>query len=62
FTREKVRKKIAFLEDPNSKEVFKDYINLSKYTHHSLKGYCEASKMKTYNITHTYIAQSKVLT
>ncbi|MHA1720776.1 MAG: hypothetical protein ACTSXK_14745, partial [Promethearchaeota archaeon] len=49
FTREKVRKKIAFLEDPNSKEVFKDYINLSKYTHHSLKGYCEASKMKTYN-------------
>ena len=26
-----------------------DYINLSKYTHPSLKGYCEASGMKTYN-------------
>jgi len=49
FTREKVRKKVSFLEDPNSKEVFIDYINLSKYTHPSLKGYCEASEMKTYD-------------
>jgi len=49
FTREKVRKKIAFLEDPKSKVVFMDYINLSKYTHPSLKGYCEASGMKTYD-------------
>ncbi|QEE16111.1 hypothetical protein DSAG12_01940 [Promethearchaeum syntrophicum] len=49
FAREKVRKKVAFLEDPNSKEVFMDYINLSKYTHPSLKGYCEASEMKTYD-------------
>ena len=49
FTREKVEKKTAYLEDPNSQKVFMDYINLSKYTHPSLIKYCKAVEMKTYN-------------
>lgn len=48
FTREKERKKIEFLENPNSIKVFEDYINLSKYTHPSLIKHCKAARMHNY--------------
>ena len=46
FTREKENKKIAYLENPNSKDVFIDHIGLSKYSHSSLISRCKTCGMK----------------
>jgi len=45
FTREKVDKKIAFLEDPESNIITNSTINLSKYTHPALIALCKARKI-----------------
>jgi len=46
FSRGKVEKKKAFLEDPNSKIVSLDSIQLSKYTHPALISHCKAAGLK----------------
>lgn len=45
FTREKMDKKIAFLENSKSTTITKSSINLSKYTHPALIALCKAMKI-----------------
>ena len=45
FTREKMDKKVAFLENPESTIITKSTINLSKYTHPTLITMCKAMEI-----------------